>query len=202
VTAKPRCGLAPHRRFSTGAEASPRRRSPCCATTPSPERPGHVGRAATTPTVTLQIEYGSWPFPASDIVCRSVFRGWLGKLVTTSATLETTTGVRLGSAYGRFLVQERTAATGFSRYPWETASEPPLTLPQLTTSEREARSFLLSRAALSEQDPAGGDLSYERLYGIVAEEPARPGPFRCVSRRDPTWRIAVGWCTAGSRRAC
>jgi uncharacterized protein (TIGR00369 family) len=133
--------------------------------------------------VTLQIEYGSWPFPASDIVCRSVFRGWLGKLVTTSATLETTTGVRLGSAYGRFLVQERTAATGFSRYPWETASEPPLTLPQLTTSEREARSFLLSRAALSEQDPAGGDLSYERLYGIVAEEPARPGPFRL---RQPT----------------
>jgi uncharacterized protein (TIGR00369 family) len=142
-----------------------------------------VGRAATTPTVTLQIEYASWPIPASDIVCRSVFRGWLGKLATTSAALETATGATLGSAYGRFLVQERTAATGFSRYPWEAVGESPLTLSQLTDSEREARSFLLSRADPSTEGPPGGDLSYERLYGIVAEEPARPGSFRL---RQPT----------------
>jgi acyl-coenzyme A thioesterase PaaI-like protein len=138
-----------------------------------------VGRAATTPTVTLQIEYHRWPFPASDIVCRAVFRGWLGKLVIISGTLETATGVRLGSAYGRFLVQERTAATGFSRYPWETVSQPPLTLAQLTASERGARSFLLGRAA---SGPDDSHLSYERLYGI-AEEPARPGSFRL---RQPT----------------
>lgn len=139
-----------------------------------------VGRAATTPTVTLQIEYGVWPFPVSDIVCRSVFRGWLGKLATTTATLETSAGARLGSAYGRFLVQERTKATGFSRYPWEVDTESSLTLSQLTASEREARSFLLSRAASSKKGPADDSLSYERLYGVVAEEPARPGSSRLL----------------------
>lgn len=142
-----------------------------------------VGRAATTPTVTLQIEYQSWPFPASDIVCRAVFRSWLGRLAVISAELETAAGTRLGSAYGRFLVQERTAATGFSRYPWETASEPPLTVSQLTDSEREARSFLLSRAAAGQDGPADGDLSYNQLYDIVAEEPARAGSSRL---RQPT----------------
>ena len=121
-----------------------------------------VGRAATTPTVTLQIEYGIWPLPASDIICRSVFRGWLGKLATTTATLETAEGARLGSAYGRFLVQERTATTGFPRYPWETISEPPLALSQLTASERQARSFLLSHAASSPEGPSDGVLSYEQ----------------------------------------
>jgi acyl-coenzyme A thioesterase PaaI-like protein len=142
-----------------------------------------VGRAATTPTVTLQIEYHRWPFPASDILCRAVFRGWLGKLATISATLETAAGARLGSAYGRFLVQERTAATGFSRYPWEAADEAPLTVSELTAPEREARSFLLNRAALGNAGLADGDLSYQRLYGIVAEEPALAGSFRL---RQPT----------------
>jgi acyl-coenzyme A thioesterase PaaI-like protein len=136
-----------------------------------------AGRAATIPTVTLQIEYGIWPFPVSDIICRSVFRGWLGKLATTTATLETAAGARLGSAYGRFLVQERTTATGFSRYPWEAISESTLSLSQLTASERQARSFFLSRAA-SSKGPADGVLSYEQLYGVVAEEPARPGSRR------------------------
>jgi hypothetical protein len=90
-----------------------------------------AGRAATTPTVTLQIEYQSWPFPAGDIVCQSVFRGWLGKLAIASATLETAAGTRtrLGSACGRFLVQERTAGAGFSRYPWEEVSESPVSHP-------------------------------------------------------------------------
>jgi acyl-coenzyme A thioesterase PaaI-like protein len=142
-----------------------------------------VGRAATTPTVTLQIEYHRWPFPAGHIVCRSVFRGWLGQLAIASATLETAAGARLGSAYGRFLVQERTAATGFSRYPWEGVSESPLTLAQLTAAEREARSFLLNRAASGEEDTASGDLSYGQLYGVVAEDPARAGSFRL---RQPT----------------
>jgi acyl-coenzyme A thioesterase PaaI-like protein len=142
-----------------------------------------VGRAATTPTVTLQIEYGIWPFPASGIICRSVFRGWLGKLATTTATLETAAGARLGSAYGRFLAQERTTQTGFSRYPWEAISDPPLTLSQLTASERQARSFLLNRAASSKKGPAGDSLSYEQLYGVVAEEPVRPGSSRL---RQPT----------------
>jgi acyl-coenzyme A thioesterase PaaI-like protein len=142
-----------------------------------------VGRAATTPTVTLQIEYDVWPFPVSGVICRSVFRGWLGKLATATATLETATGARLGSAYGRFLVQERTTATGFSRYPWEVVTESPLALSQLTAPEREARSFLLSRAASSKKDLAGDDLSYEHLYGVVAEEPARPGSSRL---RQPT----------------
>lgn len=147
-----------------------------------------VGRAATTPTVTLQIEYGIWPFPASDIICRSVFRGWLGKLATTTATLETAEGARLGSAYGRFLVQERTATTGFSRYPWETISEPPLALSQLTASERQARSFLLSHAASSPEGPSDGVLSYEQLYGVVAEESA--GPISCPLRQPTGAHVA------------
>jgi acyl-coenzyme A thioesterase PaaI-like protein len=92
-------------------------------------------------------------------------------------------GARLGSAYGRFLVQERTAAKGFSRFPWETVNEPPLTPSQLTASERQARSFLLSQAASSRKSPAGDLLSYEQLYGVVAEEPARPGSSRL---RQPT----------------
>jgi acyl-coenzyme A thioesterase PaaI-like protein len=142
-----------------------------------------VGRAATTPTVTLQIEYGIWPFPVSDIICRSVFRGRLGKLATTTATLETATGARLGSAYGRFLVQERTTATGFSRYPWEVVTEPPLTFSQLTASELQARSFLLSRAASSEEGLTRDDLSYEQLHGVVADEAARPGSSQL---RQPT----------------
>ena len=142
-----------------------------------------VGRAATTPTVTLQIEYGIWPFPVCDVVCRSVFRGWLGQLATTTATLETAEGTGLGSAYGRFLVQERTTATGFSRFPWETISDPPLTLSELTASELQARSFLLNRAASSQKDLAGDDLSYEQLYGVVAEESTGPGSSRL---RQPT----------------
>lgn len=136
-----------------------------------------VGRELRLPTVTLEIECARITTREEALLCRSTVRYWTGDFVTAESSLKTTSGESVGRARGRFLLGAARKGHEFLRFPWESDPESSQNLSDLSSKERQIRSFLLRRDLNS-----GNPGLYDQLYRIENMAHERPG---CAQLRQP-----------------